>query len=166
MGKGVHGSFGCRRRQGSFLRGDRDGEDETAAAGFFKYLIKQLSLPGEKHTTLCPKTGGSGFSWSWWLSWYRIHLQCRRPRFNSWVKKIPWRRDGLPTPVFLGFPGGSEAPPAMQEMWVQSLGWDDSLEEGGHGNPLQYSCLENPHGQRSLQATVHGVAKSRKRLSN
>ena len=21
---------------------------------------------------------------------------------------------------------------------------------GGHGNPLQYSCLENPHGQRSL----------------
>ena len=22
---------------------------------------------------------------------------------------------------------------------------------GGHGNPLQYSCLENPHGQRSLE---------------
>ena len=22
--------------------------------------------------------------------------------------------------------------------------------EGGHGNPLQYSCLKNPHGQRSL----------------
>ena len=34
---------------------------------------------------------------------------------------------------------------------------------GGHDNPLQYSCLENPHGQRSRgawQATVHGVAKS------
>ena len=30
---------------------------------------------------------------------------------------------------------------------------------GGHGNPLQYSCLENRHGQRSL-ATVHGVTKS------
>ena len=28
---------------------------------------------------------------------------------------------------------------------------------GGHGNPLQYSCLENPHGQRSLAA--HGVAE-------
>ena len=26
-----------------------------------------------------------------------------------------------------------------------------TLEEGGHGNPLQYSCLENPHGQRSLE---------------
>ena len=32
---------------------------------------------------------------------------------------------------------------------------------GGHGNPLQYSCLENPHGQRSLWAIVHSVAQSR-----
>ena len=31
----------------------------------------------------------------------------------------------------------------------------------GNGNPLQYSCLENPHGQRSLVDTVHGVTKSR-----
>ena len=29
-----------------------------------------------------------------------------------------------------------------------------------NGYPLQYSCLENPHGQRSLAATVHVVAKS------
>ena len=40
-------------------------------------------------------------------------------------------------------------PPAMLETWVQSLGGEDSLEEG-IANPLQYSCLENPHGQRSL----------------
>ena len=40
--------------------------------------------------------------------------------------------------------------PAMQESWVQSLGWEDPWLGGGHGNPLQYSCLENPHGQRSL----------------
>ena len=33
--------------------------------------------------------------------------------------------------------------------------------EGGRRNPLQYSCLENPHGQRSLAGyTVHGVIKS------
>ena len=32
---------------------------------------------------------------------------------------------------------------------------------GGHGNLLQYSCLENPHGQRSLaDYTVHGIEKS------
>ena len=40
-------------------------------------------------------------------------------------------------------------PPAVWETWVQSLGWEDS-PGGGHGNPLQDSCLENPHGQRSL----------------
>ena len=31
----------------------------------------------------------------------------KRPWFGSWVRKSFWRRDGLPTPVFLGFPGGS-----------------------------------------------------------
>ena len=34
-------------------------------------------------------------------------LQCRRPQFYSHVRKIPWRRDRLPTPVFLSFPCGS-----------------------------------------------------------
>ena len=38
-------------------------------------------------------------------------------------------------------------PPAMLEIWILSLGWEDSLEEG---NPLQYSCLENPHEQRNF----------------
>ena len=36
---------------------------------------------------------------------------------------------------------------------------------GGHGNPLQYSCLENPHGQRAWWVTVHGVVKSQTQLS-
>ena len=35
--------------------------------------------------------------------------------------------------------------PAILETWVQL--W---VPGGGHGNPLQHSCLENPHGQRSL----------------
>ena len=29
------------------------------------------------------------------------HLQCKRPRFDPWVRKILWRRECLPTPVFL-----------------------------------------------------------------
>ena len=40
-------------------------------------------------------------------------------------------------------------PPTMPEAWVRSLGWEDP-PGGGHGYPLQYSCLENPHGERSL----------------
>ena len=31
---------------------------------------------------------------------------------------------------------------------------------GGHGNPLQYSCLENPMDRGAWRATVHGVTKS------
>ena len=37
--------------------------------------------------------------------------------------------------------------------------------EGGRGNPLQYSCLENPMDSGAWRATVHGVAKSQTRLS-
>ena len=35
----------------------------------------------------------------------------------------------------------------------------------GHGNPLQYSCLENPIDRRAWRATVHGVANSLKQFS-
>ena len=41
--------------------------------------------------------------------------QCRRPRFNPWVEKIPWRRE-----------------------WIKK-----EEEEEGNGYPLQYSCQEN-----------------------
>ena len=40
-------------------------------------------------------------------------------------------------------------PPVMQETWVRSPGLGRS-HGGEYGNPLQYSCLENPHGQRRL----------------
>ena len=37
------------------------------------------------------------------------------------------------------------------ETWVRSLDWEDPLEEErSPGYPLRYSCLENPHGHRSL----------------
>ena len=35
---------------------------------------------------------------------------------------------------------------------------------GGHGNPLQYSCLENPMDVGAWRAAVHGVAKTQTRL--
>ena len=41
----------------------------------------------------------------------------------------------------------------------------DLLGEG-NGTPLQYSCLENPMDRGAWEAAVHGVAKSRTRLSN
>ena len=67
------------------------------------------------------------------------------------------------TYLFLGFPSGSvvKNPPTMQEMWVQFLNWEDSLEEG---MALQYFCLENPMDRGAWRATVHRVVKSRTRL--
>ena len=66
-------------------------------------------------------------------------------------QEIPGGRDRLPTPVFLGFPSGSDGKESAYN--VRDLGSIPGLgrsPRGGHGNPLQYSCLENPHGQRSL----------------
>ena len=53
-------------------------------------------------------------------------------------------------------------PSAMWETWVRSLGWEDPLESSqGNSYALQYSGLEN-----SRDCIVHGVAKSRTRLSD
>ena len=79
----------------------------------------------------------------WWLKWYRIHLKCRRPQFDSWIGTIPWRRDRLPTPGFLGFPGGSDGKESACN--AGDLGSIPGLGRspgGEHGDPL--------HGQRSL----------------
>ena len=46
----------------------------------------------------------------------------------------------------MGFPGSSGKEPACN---AGDLGWEDSPGRR-HGNPLQYSCLENPHGHGSL----------------
>ena len=56
--------------------------------------------------------------------------------------------------------------PTMQETWVRSLGWEDPESKEGSGNPLQYSCLENPMDGGAWWATVHGVAKSWIQLSD
>ena len=51
----------------------------------------------------------------------------------------------------MGFPGGTDSKESACN--VGDLGSIPGLERSpgeGNGNPLQYSCLENPHGQRSL----------------
>jgi len=68
----------------------------------------------------------------------------------------------LSVPSSVGFPGDSvvKNPPAMQkpqEMRVQILG-------GEHGNPLQYSCLENLMDRGAWWATVPRVTKSQTQL--
>ena len=66
-----------------------------------------------------------------------------------------------------GFPGGSEVKASACNAGDLGLIPGSGRSPGeGNGNPLQYSCLENPMGRGAGWATVHGVAKSRTRLSD
>ena len=70
---------------------------------------------------------------------------------DSWVGKICWKRDRLPTPVFLGFPGGSAGKESACN--VGDLGLIPGLGRSpgeGKGYPLQCSDLEN-----SMDCTAH-----------
>ena len=64
-------------------------------------------------------THSSILGFPWWLSWWRICLQCGRPGFDPWVRKILWRREQLPTPVF--WPGVFHG---LQSMGSQRVGHD------------------------------------------
>ena len=66
-----------------------------------------------------------------------------------------------------GFPGGSEVKASASDAGDLGLIPGSGRSPGeGNGNPLQYSCLENPMDRGPWWATVHGVAKSWTRLSD
>ena len=102
---------------------------------------------------------------------------CRLTLSLIWVKQgdhdsykflhIPER---IPSCLLEGFPGGSvvKNPPANagnsgDAGLIPGLG---RSPEGGHGNPLQYSCLGNPMDRGAWWTTVHGVTKSQTRCSH
>ena len=67
------------------------------------------------------------------------------------VQKDPLEKGLATSPAFLGFRGGSDGTESACN--AGDLGSIPRLGRspgGGQGNPLQHSCLENPHGQRSL----------------
>ena len=78
------------------------------------------------------------------------------------VRQIPWRKDRLPTSVFLGFPCGSAGKESACN--AEDLGLIPGLgRPGGEGKgyPLHYSGLE-----KSMDCTGHGVTKSLSQLSD
>ena len=89
------------------------------------------------------------------------------------IHSVIWRRQWHPTPVLL--PGKSHgrrslegcSPWGRQESGItERLHFHFSLSciGGGNGNPLQYSCLENPRDGGACWAAISGVAQSRTRL--
>ena len=96
-----------------------------------------------------------------------------RCTFDPWVRKVPWRRKQQPTPVFLpGKPHGQRSLVSYSP-WGHSesdrtellhFHFSPSCIREGNGNPLQYSCLENPRDRGAGWAAVYGVAQSWTRL--
>ena len=67
----------------------------------------------------------------------------------------------------MGFPGGSEVKVSASNVGdLGSIPRSGKSPGEGNGNPLQYSCLENPMDGEAWWATVLGVAKSGTRLSD
>ena len=63
--------------------------------------------------------------------------------------------------MLLGFTGASDGKEtACNAGGLGSIPGLGRGPEGGYGNPPQYSCLENPHGQRSLLGYTHEIAES------
>ena len=80
--------------------------------------------------------------------------------FDSWVGKISWRRDRLPTPAFLGFPGGSDGKESAFSVGDLDLipGWEDPLEGMATHSSILFWRI--PTDGVAWWAAVHGVAES------
>jgi len=80
-------------------------------------------------------------------------MQCRRPQFDSWVRKILWRRDRLPTLVFLGFPGGSDGKESawnVGDPWVGKIPWRRAWQPTPVFLPGECPWTEEPGGLQSV----------------
>ena len=68
---------------------------------------------------------------------------------------MPWRRDRLHAPVFIGCPGGSDGEESASKPGdLDSIPGFGRSPGGGHGNLLQYSYLDNPMDRGAWQATM------------
>ena len=66
----------------------------------------------------------------------------------------------------MGFPGGSDGKEFCNAGDLGSIPGSERSPGGGHSNPFQYSCLENPMDRGAWWATVHGVTKNETQLSD
>ena len=75
------------------------------------------------------------------------------PHSSTVAQKIPWMEE----------PGGLQSMGLLESDTTEQLPFHFSLSciGEGNGNPLQYSCLENPMDGGAWWAKVHGVTKSR-----
>ena len=100
--------------------------------------------------------------------------RCKRHKFDPWVRMMPWGKKQQPTPVFLpgkfhgqrsllGYsPWGREESDTTERLHFH---FSLSCVGKGNGNPLQYSCLENPRARGAWWAAFYRVSQSRTQLT-
>ena len=88
------------------------------------------------------------------------HRQCIKKQRHYFADKGP-SSQSYGFSIALRFPGGSDGKEPAYSVGDLGLIPGPGRSPGeGNGNPLQYSCLENPMDREAWQATVHGIAKS------
>ena len=89
----------------------------------------------------------------WEISPLDHHIQCSLPLAHQLMLLARWLQHQ-------GFPGGLHGKEsACQAGELGSIPGSGRCPGEGNGNPLQYSCLENPMDRGAWWATVHGVSK-------
>ena len=66
----------------SYSRGSSPPREQTCLSPVLECRFFTTTPPGKPII----------YTYIWWLRWWRIRLQCGRPRFSPWVGRIPWRR--------------------------------------------------------------------------
>ena len=125
------------------------------------------------------KTVRKSFGWRHLSAGFGSCLQWDMVRESGLVwGRDPWKvgfcvKNRFIVKPTVGLPGGASGkePPANpgDSRDMGSIPGSGRSPGGGHGNPLQYSCLENSIDRGAWQATVHGVAQSQtllRRLSS
>ena len=98
----------------------------------------------------------------WWLRWESVHLQCGKPGFNPWVRKISWRRKWQSTPVLL--PGKSHG----QKSLVGYSPWggkESDTTERLHSLSFSGSREEEEQASRNLTGFSLWITTSPRDLS-
>ena len=147
--------FNNRHQRHNYFPGGSDSKESTCNAGDPGFVPGLGRYPGGKNGNplqySClenPMDGGA-----WWATAHGIAKSWPQLSDFTFIDTI-----GLPRWL-----SGKES--ACSAGDLGSIPGSGRCPGDGNGNPLQYSCLENPMDRGAWQATVHGVAKSRTRLS-
>ena len=158
---GLHSSCG-ENYFSSFLK--KDAWKENFFEILYVWIIFQFTLPLD--LIVCIGIEFQGFPGS--STGKESSWNAGDPGLRPWVRKIPWKKDRVPTAVFLGFPGGSDRKESACNVGnLGSIpGLEDPVEEEGMATHSRILAWRFSMDRGAWWAIVHRVAKSRTQLRN